>query len=385
VKLDPAWRPVLVVWAASRAFFLAVGALGHAFLKPGDVIGAYPEPLGDLSYWAHWDGRWFGHIALHGYDSVAATAFFPVYPALVRGGVQLGLGVAVAGVLVSTLATLFALYFVYALGREWYDERAALASTLSVAFFPTAFFLNAVYSDPVFLAFTAGCLWGVYVRRDLLIAGLFGYLAAGTRNLGVLLVLPLAWEWLRDRRRQGWLGLVGVAGPVMGLLTYVIYLWRGTGEPLLFSLAYRQNWGREFGSPWDTTRHAFERAGDGVDYLLPWRAFETSSVNPGFLLSNTLGVAFLVFAVAALVLTAFRVPFGAFLFAVPATLGPLTLDLGGLPLISYPRYVIVVVPIFLALGSVLAKSRVALACWLVLNAAVGAYLTLLFVTWRWVA
>src|SRR6185295_3636820 len=155
VKLDPAWRPVLVVWAASRAFFLAVGALGHAFLKPGDVVGAYPEPLGDLSYWAHWDGRWFGHIALHGYDSVAATAFFPVYPALVRGGVELGLGVAVAGVLVSTLATLFALYFVYALGREWYDERAALASTLSVAFFPTAFFLNAVYSDPVFLAFTA--------------------------------------------------------------------------------------------------------------------------------------------------------------------------------------------------------------------------------------
>ena len=385
MKLDPAWRPVVVVWAVSRAFFFAVGALGHAFLKPGDVIGAYPEPLGDLSYWAHWDGRWFGHIALQGYDSVAATAFFPVYPALVRGGSEVGLGVAVSGVLVSTLATLFALYFVYALGRAWYDERAALASTLSVAFFPTAFFLNAVYSDPVFLAFTAGCLWGIYVRRDLLIAGLFGYLAAGTRNLGVLLALPLAWEWLRDRHRQGWLGLVGVAGPVMGLLTYVIYLWRGTGEPLLFSLAYRQNWGREFGSPWATTRHAFERAGDGVDYLLPWRVFDTSSVNPGFLLSNTLGVAFLVFAVAALALTAFRVPFGAFLFAVPATLGPLTLDLGGLPLISYPRYVIVVVPIFLALGSVLARSRVALVVWLVMNAAVGAYLTLLFVTWRWVA
>ena len=84
-------------------------------------------------------------------------------------------------------------------------------------------------------------------------------------------------------------------------------------------------------------------------------------------------------------LAAFRVPFGAFLFAVPAALGPLTLDLGGLPLISYPRYVIVVVPLFLALGSVLAKSRVALVAWLVVNAAVGAYLTLLFVTWRWVA
>jgi hypothetical protein len=380
-----AWRPVLAVWLASRAFFLVVGAVGTALIDDGDVVGAYPEPVGALGYWAHWDGRWFAHIAQDGYDSTAATAFFPLYPLLLRAGVELGLGVAVTGVLVSTLVTLPALYFVHELARAWHGDRAAFAATVALAFFPTAFFLNAVYSDPLFLALSAGSLWAVYVRRDLLLAGFFAYFAAGTRNLGVLLVLPLAYEWLRHRREFGWITLVGVAGPVMGLVTYVIYLWRGAGEPLLFSLAYRQNWGRKFGNPLATLWHGLERARDGVEYLLPTRVFETSSVNPGFLLSNTLNVVFLAFAVVGLVLAVRRVPFGALLYAVPAALGPLTLDLEGLPLISYPRYVLVVFPLFIALGPTLARSRVALALWLAASATLGAYLTLLFVTWRWVA
>ena len=379
------WARVLAIWIASRSFFLVVGAVGTALLDDADVVGAYPEPVGALGYWAHWDGRWFAHIAEHGYDSTSATAFFPLYPLLLRAGLEAGLGVAVAGVILSTVVTLPALYFVHELARARHGERAAVAATVALAFFPTAFFLNAVYSDPLFLALSAGSLWAVYVRRDLLLAGLFAYFAAGTRNLGVLLALTLAYEWVRHRREFGWTALVGVAGPVMGLLTYIIYLWRGAGEPLLFSLAYRQNWGREFGSPLGTLWHGLERARDGVEYLVPTRVFETSSVNPGFLLSNTLNVVFLGFAVIALVLAIRRVPFGALLYAVPAALGPLLLDLEGLPLISYPRYVLVVFPLFIALGPTLARSRLGLALWVAVNAALGAYMTLLFVTWRWVA
>jgi hypothetical protein len=381
------WPAVLVVWASSRLLFLGAGALGRWRLENGDVIGAYREPLGALSYWAHWDGRWFAHVAQHGYDSTAATAFFPLFPLLLRAGETVGLGVAVAGVVVSLLATLAALYFVHELGRAWVGDRAALVGTAALAFFPVAFFLNAAYSDPLFLALTAGAFWATYLRRDLLLAGLFAYLAALTRNLGVLLVLPLAWEWLRARREFGWISLVGVAGPVVGLGTYVLYLWRGAGEPLLFSLAYRQNWGREFTNPFTTARHGLERAGDGVDYLWPPRVFETPSVNPGFLLSNTLGFASLVLVVVGLVaVVATRsIPFGALMYAVPAALGPLLLDMHGFPLISYPRYVLVVFPLFLALGAVLARSRVGTVLWLGASAALGVYLTLLFVTWRWVA
>jgi len=42
-------------------------------------------------------------------------------------------------------------------------------------------------------------------------------------------------------------------------------------------------------------------------------------------------------------------------------------------------------PLFLALGLLLAQSRVALLVWLLVSGGVGMALTTLFVTWRWVA
>jgi Mannosyltransferase (PIG-V) len=381
----PAWVTVLIVWAASRAFFFAVGAIGHAFIGQADVPGGDPGAPGTLSYWAHWDGRWFSEIAVDGYDRFAATAFFPLYPLVVRGGTELGLGVALAGVIVSTLATLAALYFIYQLALRWHGERAALVSILTIAFFPTAFYLNAVYSDPLFLALTAGCFWSLHVRRDILLAGLFGCLAAATRNIGVLLLLPIAYECLRVQRVLNWKVLTAIAAPVFGLASYMVYLWVSRGDPLLFSKAYREVWGRGFANPFETLSEALERSADGVFYLWPPTVLGTSSSGPPYLLSNTLNVWFLLFGCSALILAVRRIPRGVLLYTVPATLAPLALDPGSFPLASYPRYVLVVFPLFIALGAVLARSWTATVIWLLASASLGAYLTLLFVTWRWVA
>ena len=75
---------VIAVWAGSRAFFFVVGAVGHASIPSADVGGAYSASVGSLGYWAHWDGRWFLHIARHGYDSVAAGRVMGITDASVR-------------------------------------------------------------------------------------------------------------------------------------------------------------------------------------------------------------------------------------------------------------------------------------------------------------
>src|SRR5438046_3117180 len=117
-----AWREVVVVWGASRAFFFATGALGHAFLSR--VSGR--EPPGLLSYWANWDGGWFTRIAEHGYDTAAATVFFPLYPFSVRAvAMWFGPAPALAGWLVATVVLLFGLFFVYELGAYWWDAQVA--------------------------------------------------------------------------------------------------------------------------------------------------------------------------------------------------------------------------------------------------------------------
>ena len=70
-----------------------------------------------------------------------------------------------------------------------------------------------------------------------------------------------------------------------------------------------------------------------------------------------------------------------FLVMLPALLMPAT----AFPLLSMPRFLLGAFPLFFVLGYLLSYSRVALYLWLLVSASLGAALTALFVTWRWVA
>jgi hypothetical protein len=50
-----------------------------------------------------------------------------------------------------------------------------------------------------------------------------------------------------------------------------------------------------------------------------------------------------------------------------------------------PRFMLEAFPLFLVLGLLLSRSRPALVLWLLVSGSLGAALTTLFVTWRWVA
>jgi len=52
---------------------------------------------------------------------------------------------------------------------------------------------------------------------------------------------------------------------------------------------------------------------------------------------------------------------------------------------SQPRFVLGAFPMFLVLGYLLSRNRVALVLWLILSGGLGVALTTLFTTWRWVA
>src|SRR2546423_10814783 len=194
-SLPRPWPFVLAVWVGSRAFFFVVGAVGHAYLSHAEPGGFPREPPGILNYWAYWDGGWYTTIAQQGYFNPPSTSFFPLYPILIWLGTHLGGGTAFWGVVVSTLSLLGALFFVYRIAEDLFDERVARASVLALAFFPSAFFLNAAYTESLFLLLTSGSIWALRCRRRLLLAGTFDYFTGATRNVGVLLVLPLAWDW----------------------------------------------------------------------------------------------------------------------------------------------------------------------------------------------
>jgi len=382
------WPFVLAVFAASRMLFLGAGALAAVYLPQAEPAGDPLEPAGFLGYWAHWDGAWYSKIATEGYGerAPASTAFFPLYPMLVRLGAAVVGGPAVWGVGVSLLATLFALYFVYRIAEKLYDARAARAATLALAFFPTAFFLNAVYTEALFLALTAGSVWAACVRRDLLLAGILGALAAATRNLGILLLIPLFLEWMRHRREFGARGMLGLALVPLGLAGYAAFLWARFGDPLLFARQQGEYWGRELTNPISTARDAWRTAVEGAQYLLdPATLFVSASPSPALDASNTLNLVFLAFFLVVAVVGIFVLPPGLSIYAFVLVLLPVLTPSSSFPLMSQPRFVLGAFPVFLVLGYLLSRNRVALVAWLIFSGGLGVALTALFTTWRWVA
>jgi len=131
-----ALRFVLVVFALSRLLFLGTGAVAAATLPWATPITRVMGPSGFLSYWAHWDGAWYSEIATEGYDSrlPMSTAFFPLFPMLLRVGTAVGGGPALWGVLISLVATPFAMYFLYGIAEKLQGVKAARIAVVAFAF-----------------------------------------------------------------------------------------------------------------------------------------------------------------------------------------------------------------------------------------------------------
>jgi hypothetical protein len=385
------WKFILTTFVLSRFFFFGVGIVAAAFLPksyPGLEDFKAPEAPDFLVPWTRWDGLIYLDIADEGYEANGPerTPFFPFFPMLMRLGAALGGPTALWGVLVSLIATFCSLYFVYQIAEKHWGQKVARNAVLTFAFFPTAFFLNAVYSEALFVAFAAGSYWAAYVRRDLLLAGLWGALAAATRNSGVLLLIPLFYLWLRNRSEFGWRGLWELALVPAGLLGYMILLWYEFGDPLMFANAQTTGWGRELTNPLATLEKAWTSAAEGLKYVLdPATLFLGETAAPSLEASNTVNIIFLILFLVLMGIGFAILPPGlsvySFLATLPAVLTPAT----GLPLMSLPRFLLGAFPLFFVLGYLLSYSRVALYLWLLVSASLGAAFTALFVSWRWVA
>ncbi len=383
-----AWAFALAVFFSSRLLFIGVGALAVSYLPRADPAGDPLEPPGSLNYWAHWDGAWYSEIATQGYGARApeSTAFFPLYPMLLRFGNALPGGPALWGVLISLLCTVFALFFVYRVAENLYGVRAAKAATLALAFFPTAFFLNAVYTESLFLALTAGAVWAARVRRNLVFAGVFGALAAATRSLGVLLLIPLLFEWLRYRREFGVSGLTGLALVPAGLVGYALFLRERFGDPLVFARQQNAYWERELTNPLTTMWEAWHTAGDGLRYVLdPSTLFLGAPAGPSLEASNTLNLAFLILFLLLIIVGFAVLPPGLSIYAFLLISLPVLTPAPEFPLMSLPRFMLGAFPVFFVIGYLFSRVRPALILYLLMSGALGVALTALFTTWRWVA
>jgi hypothetical protein len=407
------WSSRLLVWATGVGTVLAFGfgPARKAFNPPGVTRGF--GWLGDLlaAPAARWDSAWYLVIARYGYRpdlghfTASRTAFFPLYPLALRAIAWLGSPPVLAGVLVSLGALAVALYGIHRLAAlEFGSLEAARLAVLVTAFAPMAFFLSAVYSESLYLALSVGVFWSAREGRWAL-AGLLGGLAAATRSTGLVLLLPVFALYLygprRDRApdRTGagrfapryklradalWLALIpaGVA---------LFSLWLGlSGGDALAPFRSQQIWGRHFAGPyvavWDGLRAAFEGARQLLSFQSAHVYFPAATGSPTVAAShNLMLLAFLLAAVPLVVLVLRRLPLAYGLYVVAALALPLSYPVAGQPLMSLPRFLLVLFPLQLALAAWLAEHRRAVVPLLGASAALMVVFGAQFATWHWVA
>ena len=158
--------------------------------------------LAFTSVWRRWDALYFLRVAQDGYaHHRGLTAFFPLYPALVRVAAwPLGGHFTLAGLVVSWLCSWGTCLWFYRLVTREYGDRLARQALLFLLCCPLVFFCFAPYSESLFLLVSIGAVERARAGRPWQ-AGFLGALAMLTRSAGILLLIPLGWEVLRRSER----------------------------------------------------------------------------------------------------------------------------------------------------------------------------------------
>ncbi|MDQ3660823.1 MAG: hypothetical protein M3454_07175 [Actinomycetota bacterium] len=317
-----------------------------------------------------WDALWFLRIAADGYRlNDGSAAFWPGYPLATRALTTLFDGHTLGAALVlSAVLSVAALVLFYLLGTVEFDERLARRSVLYLALFPTAFFLAAPYSEAMFLCFSVGALLAAR-SNHWWVASLCAALASGTRSLGVVLAVPLVLEALAQRRgRPRGVGsaIASVMGPVAACLSgaaaYLFY-WRLRSGNALHPFSSQAQWLRTASWPWETIFQAtnFAWRFDALWHRIDW----------------LLVVPLIVLALWSL--RWMRVSYAAYV-CVSLTI-ILSFVFAARPLMSAPRFFLVLFPLFWALAR-FTEDRTSLHLVLVLGLGAGqAVIAACFVAW----
>lgn len=199
-----------------------------------------------------WDSYWYLDIAQNGYSlrgeqDIANVVFFPLYPLLLRLTSLLTAGnLVLAGWLLSSLCLLGAVALLTRLSEEFHQDVDPSLPVVFLLVHPAAFFLNAVYTESLFLLLSlATVLWAR--RNQFLIAAVCAALASATRIAGLFLCVVLLVEFLRN---NGWRALLTrrvlpLAIAPLGTLAFCTYHWIAFDDFFLY-LKVQDNFGRDF-------------------------------------------------------------------------------------------------------------------------------------------
>jgi hypothetical protein len=364
---------LFIIW---RAALLAVSVvwtrLGVA--NPWESDDVYSELV---RHSVRWDSGWYLSVVREGYvynpGEQSNIAFFPAFPYLTRiAEAILPVGDVIAGLVVVHLALLGALLYIFQLVRIDHPDETAWRTLFFVLIFPAAIFFTAFYAESLIIFGMVATIY--HARRGhWLLAGAFGMFTGLTKLIGIILIIPVGLELLRQRalRRDNLRAWIGGALTLGGGVAYLMLLQIQLGDFRTY-FWNQEHWERESFHPEPFIRLAEFLTGRSMGDL-PYSA-EVMEIHTYYFLMD-MGT-LLIFLVAGVYLWMKVLPaYGSLVLA-----GALIPALSGTPL-ALARHMAILFPVFILAGKIRSEPvRQALAIISVMGLAMTTYL---FVNGYW--
>lgn len=199
-----------------------------------------------LNVWGLWDSSWYLNIAQFGYSThlnffkQANYGFFPLYPSLIKIFSFIFQDYAISALVASNLFLILAAIFLYKLSRLDCDEKTSYRIIKYLFLFPSAFILSAALSESLFLFLIVICFYCAK-NQNWVLSGIFGMLLTLTKPFGIIILIPIIYEFLRANKDTWKFNLLNVTKDAcfitlipMGLALFAIYTYFLTGDILAY-------------------------------------------------------------------------------------------------------------------------------------------------------
>jgi hypothetical protein len=340
---SPTLEYIVGVFVSTRLMLTFIGLGAYAILPLGYGKQISWSPYRWLDMWGVWDSRWYMDIVQNGYSTATKLPefpdqtnfpFFPLYPLLMKLlGNVLGGQYFWAGLLISNVCLLLSSYVLYRLVEMQWGKKIARRSIKYLFLFPVSFILSGVFTESLYLLLSLLCFY-LAKRRNWWLAGLCGALLSATRTLGVLIALPLLFEYLQSvefKARRIRLNSLFLLLVPLGLMAFCWYNYRVTGDFLFFK-TNQAAWDREFMNP--------------VTAL--WQALVEGISEPS--VKKLLEVSFAIASFTLLSASFKTIGFSYWLLGMYSLIIPLSAGIA-----SMPRFTLPVFPLFIILASLSCK------------------------------
>ena len=281
------------------------------------------------SWMTYWDAEHYLTIAQQGYQ-YPEQAFFPMWPILLTIGSYVA-PIQIAAQILTIVCGISACIWIYNTAKILESTRIAKYTILLFLAYPGTMFINANYTEGLFITLAAAS-WYATIKKKYLIAAVLSGVASGTRLAGASLMFLVAAANISAKKK-----VILVLLSISGLLMYITYLYIEFKQPLYFFTAQ---------SAW------IERKNNQItiplltpiNYIL-----NPEKINP---YNQYIDLGFSILALALLV--PIYKAYGAGITLYAATI--LALGLGGGKIMSMTRFISTIIPVFIIIPKI-TKSR----------------------------